>query len=163
MALLAKELEVVAVSVIENFLCDALGSQPDQADMSVFDHKVNLVCQDFVETIKVCAMRLPDTILLIAKPLSRPRHKWFMESYDRISSRLLRAFHKFRLKNVDLVECLERKDLIFQLDQIHLDKVSGEKFVKNLIGAVNTAVRDKDSRIDAGLDGDDVDDETDED
>ena len=164
MALLAKELEVVAVSVIENFLCDAIGAQPDMSDRASFDRKISAVCQEFVDTIRSCATGLPNTVFLVAKPLSRPRHKWFMEYYDQISSHLLRLIHKLKLKNVELVECLERKDLIFQLDQVHLDKACGERFVRNLVGAINSAARDRESKTaDENKDDETDDEDSDED
>ena len=65
-----------------------------------------------------------------------------MNSYDQISSFLLKLIYKLKLKNVELVECLEKKHLIFQSDLVHLDKSSGIQFIKKLVGAVNAAARD---------------------
>ena len=45
-----QKIEAVAISVIDNFLCDALGAMPDQ---KTFDQKVGLVCQEFVDCVKV--------------------------------------------------------------------------------------------------------------
>ena len=119
MAFLSKEqiLEVVAISAIENFLCDAVGNAPDKA---TFDQKIGQVCQEFVDTVKVCAKRLPSTMFLNVKPLPRPRHKWFMDAYEDIAKFLLKAIHSLKLKNLKIGECVVQKDLAFHPDQFTL-------------------------------------------
>ena len=96
-------LDSVTVSVIENFLCDAIGSDPDR---ETFDKKVEEVCKDFCETVTRCAKRSPNTLFLVVKPINRPKHKWFNETLEDISNYIGSQLKNCKLKNVIAIDCI---------------------------------------------------------
>ena len=79
----------------------------DQPAKSTFDKIVGAVCQDFIDIVKLSAIRQPNMIFKVIKPLPRPRFKWFTEVYDVICKFLLDGVHKLKLGNITMVECIQ--------------------------------------------------------
>ena len=70
----------VVVSVIENFLCDAVGSDPEDED--TLNQIIEEVINKFVEVIGTTAIALPGTKFGIVKPIQRPRDRWYQDNFE---------------------------------------------------------------------------------
>ena len=66
----AKEKEI-AISVIKNFICDAVGSDPENEN--VLNDSIERIIKEFVEVINDSADKLPDTKFVMACSIQRPR------------------------------------------------------------------------------------------
>jgi hypothetical protein len=64
----------VIISVIENFLCDAVRPVQDPTTEQM-DYIIERVIDDYISIIKKAALRLPKTKFALAQPLLRPSHK----------------------------------------------------------------------------------------
>ena len=126
--------KIVALSVFENFLCDAVGVDPDRAGLNKL---VGEVCEDFISTIHQAAKKIIDTEFIIVKPLLRPRHKWYQESYEDICKFLLVKTVGLKSRNISVIECLFENIQKFLFDQIHLQSNVGKRFVDNIIRGIS--------------------------
>ena len=70
----AREKEVI-ISVIENFICDAVGVDPENED--VLNKSIETVIEEFAKIISEVAKKLPGTRFAMICPIQRPRDKWY--------------------------------------------------------------------------------------
>ena len=132
MKALEKENKLVVVSVIENFLADAAkaGEQEDPENYrDNFDEILSNAIQEYVDVVKEAATRLPETIILLVKPILRPALNWFDLNFDEICQDLKEKLAKNNFKNVGELESLSRASQFFESDEVHLTKESGRLFV----------------------------------
>ena len=132
MKALEKENKLVVVSVIENFLADAAkaGEQEDPENYrDNFDDIPSNAIQEYVDVVKEAATRLPETTILLVKPILRPALNWFDLNFDEICQDLKEKLAKNNFKNVGELESLSRASQFFESDEVHLTKESGRLFV----------------------------------
>ena len=84
----------VLLTVIENFVCDAVNEA--SGDNKIKDG-VAKALSDFIEMVKATATRLPETKFAIVEPMSRPAVDWWTEDLTELASpsrtaKLLRVF-----------------------------------------------------------------------
>ena len=97
-------LDSVTISVIENFLCDAIGAEPEP---ETFDKIVGEVCEEFCKLVGKVSERIPHTLILVVKPINRPKYKWFSDTYYDICNYIGARVKKCKMKNVvRLGDCL---------------------------------------------------------
>ena len=72
--LVAEDKEVI-VSVIENFIADAVGETKDENIISI---KIDETIDRFLKTIEEAAKKLPGTKFAISLPVRRPAKSWYM-------------------------------------------------------------------------------------
>ena len=125
----------IIISVIENFVVDAVGETPDP---ETFDETLTNTINQFNETIKSAALRLPGTRFALVKPLLRPKHKWYMENYDEICEDLDKGIKSMGLDNVTSIDAISRSSQKFVRDEVHLTDDAGHTFVDGILnGAVS--------------------------
>ena len=127
-----KEEKEVIISVIENFLCDAIRSNqapsPEQID-SVLEE----VIIDYMNVIKRVAVKLPGTKFALAQPILRPFHNWYMERYDGFCKIFVTGINAMGLANVSKLDTLTRMSQNFVADGVHLTPESSRTFVNMLL------------------------------
>jgi ketopantoate reductase len=65
----------VVISVIENFLCDVVGSDPQEEDK--LNEIIERVIKEFAEVIGTAGKRFVESRFVVVKPIQRPRDKWY--------------------------------------------------------------------------------------
>jgi hypothetical protein len=100
-----KDEREVIISVIENFLCDAV--RPIQEPTSEqIDSIVEGVIHDYMGVVKKAAVRLPETKFALAQPILRPAHKWYTERYEGFCKLFVNRINYMGLENVSKLELL---------------------------------------------------------
>ncbi len=127
-----KEEKEVIISVIENFLCDAMRSiQDPNADQ--IDSIIEGVIDDYLGVIKKAALRLPETKFALAQPILRPAHKWYMDRHDGFSRLYVNKINAMGFENIAKLDTLSRMSQSFVTDGVHLTADSGRTFVNMLL------------------------------
>ena len=121
----AKEKEIV-ISVIENFVCDAVGSDPENED--ILNNSIEKILKDFVEVIRESADKLPETKFVLACPIQRPRDKWYVENFDEMKQFYIESINKLKKSNVTTVDAILLSSQKFEQDLVHLTEDSGWNF-----------------------------------
>ena len=133
MACIEAEEKEVAISVIENFICDAVGRDPENED--ALNNAIEKTVKEFVEVIKESADKLPETKFVLACPIQRPRDKWFSENFDEIKQLFIELIIKLKKSNVTTVDAISVSSQKFEQDLVHLTEDSGWIFVDGILGA----------------------------
>ena len=127
-----KDEKEVIISVIENFLCDAIRPLKDPTSDQI-DSMVEGVLDDYVGVIKKAAIRLPNTRFALAQPILRPAHNWYMERFEGFCKLFINKVNSTGLENVSKLDTLSRMSQSFTADGIHLTADSGRTFVNMLL------------------------------
>jgi hypothetical protein len=118
----------VLVSVIENFVVDAVG-----ADVINPEALIDECIKDYLTTILHTATRLPGTRFGLVMPLQRPAIAWYQEKVSSIASFIedgVRAMVSDKsINNVMSIACVSSISQQFETDQIHLTKASAKTFL----------------------------------
>ena len=123
----------VVVSVIENFLCDAVGSDPEDED--TLNQTIEKVIDDFVNVIGMSAKALPKTKFGIVKPIQRPRDKWYSDNFDEIQKCYSEGLNNLRLTNLTLIDPISLMSQKFEEDKVHLTGEAGWLFLDGMLSA----------------------------
>lgn len=103
MKTLEKDNKLVVISVIENFLADAAkaGEQEDPDNYREnFDEILSTAIQEYVDIVKETATRIPETTILLVKPILRPALNWFDLNFDEICQDLREKLAACNLQNI---------------------------------------------------------------
>ena len=73
--------EEIIISVMENFLSDAIEKEQS---MEKFGETIDQTIKQYLGTINEAVKKLPLTKFAIVKPTLRPKHQWYMENYEEI-------------------------------------------------------------------------------
>jgi len=128
MSTLSKDKTAVLVSVIENFLVDAVG-----ADVTKPEESINECITDFLKIVTDTATRLPGTKFAIVMPMRRPALQWYQEKVDLITKELdgrIKAMTGRKLANIGSIECTNPASQLFEEDLIHLTGASSKVFLE---------------------------------
>ena len=68
--------EHVVITVIENFMCDAVGDTTVQSEI---ERIIGEVLDAFVETVMRTSMRLPKTKFVLIEPMARTAVPWYTD------------------------------------------------------------------------------------
>jgi hypothetical protein len=127
----------VLVSVIENFIVDAVG-----ADVINPEALIDESIKDYLSTILAAAVRLPGTRFGLVMPLQRPAVAWYQEKLPSITNFIedgIRAMVSDRnINNVMSIACVSAASQQFEPDQIHLTKSSAKTFLEVTLGLAET-------------------------
>ena len=80
--------------MIENFICDAVGSDPENEN--VLNDSIERIIKEFVEVINDSADKLPDTKFVMACPIQRPRDAWYTENFDEMKQLYIESINKLK-------------------------------------------------------------------
>ena len=127
---LNEEQTEIMVSVIENFVCDAVGQEKEE---KVIDAKIKEAIDAFVKVVKVTAERLSGSKFALCKPINRPFRPWYTKRVKAISKMYCDAIGELNLSNVSWIEVPLDKEQIFKDLGVHLVPESGVFLVETLM------------------------------
>ena len=136
MSNLNEESGMVLVSVVENFITDAVTneSEPDAEIVHCLD--------SFWGVIESAATRLPATKFGIVMPLGRPRHAWYQDRVVEIAGKLSGGIRAMSVKNgsinVASIKCSPESTQDFMDDGVHLTVASAKIFVDTIVSGADT-------------------------
>ena len=122
------EVDFIIISVLENFLVDAVGE-----DVVNSGKRVEETIKDFIAILRATAERLPESKLAVVTPLRRPAVDWYEEQLNPIKKSLASMIDDLHLVKVGRIECSLTPSQIFEKDGIHLTKDSGENFLNIIL------------------------------
>jgi hypothetical protein len=124
----------VLISVIENFIIDAVGggfAKPEKA--------IDICIKDFLSTIRDAAIKFPKTKFGIVMPLKRPAVSWYNDRTEPIAVFLqegIKAMISERsINNIAAINCISVASQQFEPDQIHLTEPSAAIFLEVILEA----------------------------
>ncbi len=130
---LEKGKKQVVVSVIENFLCDAVGSDPQDEDR--LNEIIESVIREFTGVIERAGKRDVESKFVIVKPIKRPRDKWYEENFDEMSKYYTESVNKLKLENVTVADAISSMSQNFEPDMVHLTMEAGLTFIDGILRA----------------------------
>ena len=122
----------VIISVIENFLCDAVRPVQDPTTEQM-DYMLERVIDDYMCVIKKAALRLPQTKFALAQPILRPFHNWYTERHEGFCKIYINGINAMGLENVSKLDSMSKMAQSFVADGVHLTSESGRSFVNMLL------------------------------
>ena len=125
----------IIISVIENFLCDAVMGVTDQ---ELTDGIWENTIKQFMRLIYDSAVALPDTKFALVPPILRPGHKWYTEDYDGICKFFNDGVKAMSMNNVTRLEPISMMSQQFEEDGVHLTESSGKLFVEMTLEKAET-------------------------
>ena len=121
---------LVVVSVIENFVCEAVGETTVKEEIESI---ATGVLNKFVEIVEITAKRLPHTNFAIVEPMSRPAVTWYSQGEEGFRSVYSNMIKGRNLKNVGLITMEDLPSQIFDKMGVHLTVMAGRMFVEAVI------------------------------
>jgi hypothetical protein len=124
--------ETVMISVVENFVVDAVG-----ADVVEPDNSIAKCLDDFLGVIQNSVVTFPSVKFGVVLPLGRPGVKWYQERLDNITETISDGIKKMiagkKVNNVASIECVAEGCQQFEADGIHLTKASAKIFFEVIL------------------------------
>ena len=131
MSSVSKDNKFVIISVIENFIADAVSNESEPGAEIV--HCLKTFCTVIGDT----ADRLPETKFSIVTPLQRPIHKWYQKILTEITEKFedgIRSEVKNRkLMNINITKCSPISTQAYQDDGVHLTEASARIFLDHIL------------------------------
>jgi hypothetical protein len=128
------ECKAVLISVIENFIVDAVG-----ADIIEPEAAIDKCIMDYLEVIQQSITKHPSVKFGIVMPLTRPAVSWYQERVNLITRFLedgvKRMISDKRANNVVSIRCPPEESQQFDPDKIHLTKASSKIFLDIILGS----------------------------
>ena len=122
--------EFVIISVVENFVCEAVG---DNVVVEDIERIVTEVLNEFVEAIGIATERLKNTRFSIVEPMSRPGVKWYSDAEEVLRKVYAEKIIGLGRINVNLVKMEELPTQLFDKMGIHLTQMAGKMFVEAIL------------------------------
>jgi hypothetical protein len=126
--------ETVLISVIKNFVVDAVG-----ADVVEPDNLIKKCLDDYLEIIKKSSVSLPKVKFGIVLPLGRPGVLWYQERLDSImkdiTDGIKRMISDKTVNNVAAIETAPEGCQQFEDDLIHLTKPAAKIFLEVILNS----------------------------
>jgi hypothetical protein len=120
--------QTVLISVIENFVVDAVG-----ADITEPEGAIEKCIKDFLEIVLKSANKLPNAKFGIVMPLGRPSVVWYQERVGHIATHLNNGIKNMvsnkNVNNMIAINCPSETSQQFDPDMIHLTKTSAGVFL----------------------------------
>ena len=128
-ALEVEDKEIV-ISVIENFICDAVR---DVLDERVSNENCEKTIKIFMLTLKEAAERLPESRFALARPMLRPGNAWYSEKFEAIVKFFDDGINSIGRSNIAKLDPLSRMSQKFEYDGVHLTPECGAIFVETML------------------------------
>ena len=127
---ITEKVKIVIITVVENFLSDAVGGERNEEEMArTIDGKMN----EFLEVVETTAKRLPRTTFGMVEPMRRPGLPWYEAKIEQIVEFHNRLISAMKMKNVGRIAGLMAGTQVFDSFGIHLVPEAGLKFVEMII------------------------------
>ena len=130
MECLEKDVGEVVISVIENFITDAVG---DKETAENFNEIIDKTIKSYLVLVFEMTKRLPETKIALIKPLLRPKHEWYTNCYDEICKHHEDGIKSMGVNNVTLIDSVTKMSQKFMWDGVHLTEEAGKNFVDSLL------------------------------
>jgi hypothetical protein len=130
MASLKEDSKSVLISVIENFISDAVGMETVKPEALI-----EACITEVMKVVEDAAIRLPDTKFGFAAPLQRPALLWYQERRDKINNVIGERLKAIKLSNVTRLDCCSSASQQFETDMVHLTPASAKVFLEILLGS----------------------------
>ena len=121
----------VVISVIENFITDAVSNEAEP------EAEIVHCLKTFTKVVVDTAERVPETKFCIVTPLQRPAHKWYQDNLTEITERLEDGIRKAvvegKLMNINITKCSPLATQNFLEDGIHLTEASARIFMDHIL------------------------------
>jgi hypothetical protein len=128
---LREENKLVLISVVENFIADAVTNRAEP------DAEIVFCLKSFLKLIEDAALRLPGSKFGVAMPLQRPKHPWYQTRVEDITDKLMAGIKDMVTRNetakVAGIWCSPASSQDFEKDGVHLSVASGKIFVDAII------------------------------
>ena len=125
-----KEDKRVIISVIENFLADAVKGLKEPNEIT---NKVMEIFTEFFDVLKATAEKNPETRFAMVGPMDRPAQKWYATDLDEIEKEFNKRIAAVNRSNVSKINSMLRSSQKFEADEVHLTIEVGKNFVKNIL------------------------------
>ena len=122
--------EKVIVSVVENFLSDAVGDLKVKEDI---EKAIDVAMKDYLAIIQVAADRIPNTKFALVEPMRRPALPWYETRLEEIIRFHNKCIQRMKRPNVDRINGLLQSTQHFDSFGVHLVPSSGISFVEMII------------------------------
>ena len=103
MAELGPEDKEIVISVIENFVCDAVSGVEDNM---VATGLCERAIKEYFGTIKTAADRLPESRIALAQPILRPGNDWYASNFDVIIRCYIKRVNTITKTNITKLKTL---------------------------------------------------------
>jgi hypothetical protein len=124
----------VLISVVENFIVDAVGAATAQPEAAI-----DACIKDFLTTTLDAALKFPNSKFGIVMPLQRPAVKWYNDRVGPITKFIgegVKAMISERsVNNVSIINTISVASQQFEQDQIHLTAPSASVFLEVILDA----------------------------
>ena len=120
----------IIVACVENAICDVLKTATDKKNA---DDKGKDAIDKFYDIIKAAKKRLPNSNLVVIKPLTRPGHKWYDDQIWTWASYYEGGARTLRNQKVVCMSTNEKEVQVFEDDGVHLTKFAGKDYVTDFL------------------------------
>jgi hypothetical protein len=125
--------KMVLISVVENFVVDAVGADVVEPEVTI-----DRCIKDYLTVIVNAAVKQPKVKFGIVMPLQRPALPWYQERVGSISSFVDEGIKAMisdkNVNNVVSINCPPEASQQFETDRVHLTKASAKTFLEIILG-----------------------------
>ena len=131
MSAITKDHKFVIISVIENFITDAVSNESEP------EAEIIHCLKTFIKVVGDTAGRLPDTKFSVVTPLQRPAYKWYQNNLAEITEKLEDGIKgvvvEKALMNINIIKCSPVSTQSFLEDEVHLTEASAKIFLDHIL------------------------------
>ncbi len=127
---LEREDKEVVISVIENFICEAVKGVTDESEAN---KRCEKVIKEYLEIVHETSKRLKESKFALAQPLLRPGNLWYSDRFEDISKFYDEGLKTMSASNIMRLEPLSRMSQKFEYDGIHLTPDYGTIYVQTTL------------------------------
>ena len=121
---------IVQITVIENFVCDAVREEVGKDRVK---NGIDKALTAFLAVIKATAVRLPGSKFVAVEPMSRPAVEWYMDNLDDFTKKYSDGLSGLQLANISIIKRFDLPSQMFGDDFIHLTESAGAQFLRAII------------------------------
>ena len=124
------EAEKVIITVVENFLSDAIGDLREKPEI---EKAIDASMKEYLSIVQEAADRIPNTKFALVEPMRRPALPWYESKLEEIIRFHNTCIQKMKRPNVDRINGLLHSTQHFDSFGVHLVPTSGISFVEMII------------------------------
>ena len=120
----------IIISVLENFLCDAVNGITDPNEMNM---ALEGAIKEYLALVKSAAEKRPQASFALVQLTLRPLHKWYTDCHEALCKELGEGIRTMDKRNVGKIDAPIKMSQIFEQDGVHLTPSSGKVFVNTML------------------------------
>ena len=125
----------VVISVIENFICDAVNGITDPNEIN---KALEGIIGEYLALVQAAAEKRPQASFALTQPTLRPLHQWYMDCHEALCKELGEGIRRMDKKNVGKIDAPIRMSQMFEQDGVHFTPSSGKVFVTTMLFNADT-------------------------